>query len=62
MATYRETVCKYYIAFGICQKGRDACQEHYCQKCNKYEPRVRERHINKKKKRLDEIRKKEGFD
>ena len=44
MAKYREIPCKYYICAGQCQKGREADHAHYCQKCNKYEPRARVRH------------------
>lgn len=61
MARYRETVCKYYVALGECKKGRDASHEHYCQHCNKYEPRARVRHINQKKRKLEEIRRKERY-
>lgn len=49
MAKLRETPCKYYIALGECKKGRDACHAKYCQHCNKYVPRAKVRHINKKK-------------
>ena len=52
----------YYVALGECKKGRDACHENYCQKCDKYYPRARVRHINQKKKRLQEIRKNEKYD
>ena len=27
MAKYREIPCKYYEAFGLCQKGRNACRQ-----------------------------------
>lgn len=59
MAKYRESVCRYYIAMGECEKGRDASHGGYCQRCNKYLPRARTRHINQKRKKLYEIRKKE---
>lgn len=49
MAKYRETVCKYYICFGQCKKGREAEHKSYCQKCSKYEPRAKVKHKNKKK-------------
>lgn len=62
MAKYRETICMYYVALGECKKGRDACHEHYCQKCNKYYPRVKERHVNQKKKQIQELRKDERYD
>ena len=57
MATYRETPCKYYIAHLQCQKGRRAEHGGYCQHCGKYLPRVRVRHVNKKKVYLNRIRK-----
>ena len=60
MAKDRETPCKYYIAKGECKKGRRALHKTYCQHCDKYVPRVRERHINKKKQALEKIRK-EGY-
>lgn len=59
MAKYRETPCKYYIAFGECKKGRAACHNNYCQHCDKYYPRARVRHINKKRQYNEKIRKKE---
>ena len=49
MAKLRETPCKYYVAFGECSKGRKACHAGYCQHCDKYYPRAKVRHINKKK-------------
>lgn len=61
MAKDRITSCKYYVAFGICAKGRDANHSGYCQKCNKYIPRVRERHLNKKKEKLEKIRMNERY-
>ena len=59
MAKYKETPCKYYVAFGECTKDREACQTGYCQHCKKYEPRAKIRHINKKKQYLEKVRKKE---
>ncbi len=61
MAKYRETPCKYYISFGECSKGRDACHTNYCQHCGKYQPRARIRHINKKKQYNENIRFKKTF-
>ena len=61
MAKYRETVCMYYESLGKCKKGRDACHEHYCQKCDKYYPRAKVKHLNKKKQRIQEIRKNERY-
>lgn len=49
MAKYRETPCKYYIARGECAKGREAVHRGYCQHCDKYFPRARVRHLNKKR-------------
>ena len=57
MATYRETPCKYYIAYQQCQKGRRAEHGGYCQPCGKYVPRARVRNVNKKKLYLNKIRK-----
>ena len=49
MARDRESVCKYYICLGECSKNRDAEHNGYCQKCDKYAPRAKMKHINKKK-------------
>lgn len=57
MATYRETPCKFYIAHLQCQKGRKAEHTGYCQRCGKYVPRARVRHVNKKKAYLLQARK-----
>ena len=51
----RETPCLYYICKGECTKGRDAEHTGYCQRCDKYKPRVRERHLNKKKQYSDKL-------
>lgn len=59
MAKDRETPCKYYIAKGECKKGRKALHKTYCQHCDKYVPRIRERHINKKKQALEKTRRDE---
>lgn len=61
MAKDRLTPCKYYLAFGICSKNREADHKGYCQKCSKYEPRTRERHLNRKKQELEKIRKNERY-
>lgn len=42
-------------------QGGYADHNGYCQKCGKYRPRVRKRHLNRKKQKLDKIRKKERF-
>lgn len=49
MAKYREIPCKFYVACGICKKGREASHKKYCQHCNRYTPRVKMRCLNKKK-------------
>lgn len=49
MSKFRETPCKYYVSFGECSKGRKAEYKGYCQHCDKYCPRAKVRHINKKK-------------
>lgn len=56
MAKYRETPCMYYIAYGECKKGRKASHKDYCQHCDKYQPRAKVHHINKKKQYNDKIR------
>ena len=45
MAHFRETPCKYYVAYGECTKGREADYKGYCQHCSKYSPRAKVRHI-----------------
>ena len=60
MAKLRETPCKYYIALGECTKGRDACHAKYCQHCNKYVPRAKMRHINKKRQYNEKMRGKDS--
>lgn len=42
-------------------KGREANHSGYCQRCDKYRPRARERHLNKKKQELEKIRKNERY-
>lgn len=49
MSKYRETPCKYYMCLGECKKGRTAEHKGYCQHCDKYYPRAKEHHVNKKK-------------
>lgn len=61
MAKLRETVCIYYISTGVCKKNREASHNGYCQKCDKYYPRAKVRHLNKKKMKLEEVRKKEVY-
>ena len=61
MAKDRLEPCESYICKGQCKKGRDADHSGYCQKCGKYRPRVRKRHINRKKQELEKIRKEERY-
>ena len=61
MAHDRIEPCKYYICKGECKKDREADHNGYCQKCDKYYPRVKRRHLNKKKQELEKIRKKEIY-
>lgn len=57
MAIDRQTPCFYYICAGLCKKGRKASHAHYCQHCDKYEPRARVKYKNRKKEKLEKIRK-----
>ena len=59
MARFREEPCKHYVCVGECAKGRTAEHNGYCQKCGIYEPRVRKKHLNKKKQKLEKIRREE---
>lgn len=61
MAKDRETPCLYYVCAGLCKKGRKADHGGYCQHCNKYFPRARVRHLNKKKAELDRIKRNERY-
>ena len=47
--------CKYYVCKGECTKGRNAEHRGYCQHCDKYVARVREKHLNGKKIYLDKL-------
>jgi len=58
----RTIPCKYYICKGECTKGRNAEHKGYCQHCDKYNPRVRERVLNAKKAYLDKLKRKERYD
>lgn len=49
MSKDRIEPCESYVCKGECTKGRDADHNGYCQKCGKYRPRIRRKHINKKK-------------
>lgn len=59
MAKDRIEPCKFYINAGSCEKNRDADHFGYCQKCDKYFPRVKKRHLNQKKQKLQKLREKD---
>ena len=59
MAKDRIEPCMYYECAGQCSKGREADYKGYCQRCDKYIPRVHVKHKNMKKEKLDKIRSKE---
>lgn len=59
MAKDRIEPCVYYICAGEYEKGREADHRGYCQKCGKYVPRVRIKHPNQKKQKLNKIRENE---
>ena len=62
MAKFREEPCKSYVcANQPCEKNREAEHNGYCQRCGKYEPRAKVRHVNRKKQELEKIRKKEIY-
>lgn len=59
MAKDRQTICLFYNCLGSCKKGRKAEHAGYCQHCDKYKPRARVHYINKKKQKLEQIKRKE---
>lgn len=59
MAYDRLTPCKFYVCKGECQKRREADHHGYCQKCDKYQPRAKVRHLNIKKQKLTKLRREE---
>lgn len=59
MARDRIEPCKYYVCKGECEKGRDGDHNGYCQKCDKYYPRAKVRHLNKKKQKLQKLKEKD---
>lgn len=59
MTKDRIEICSHYICKDICELGREANHNRYCQKCNKYNPRTKKKHINRKKQKLNNIKKKE---
>lgn len=61
MARDRTEPCESYICKVQCKKGREADHNGCCQKCGKYKPRIRKKHINKKKQELEKIRKNERY-
>lgn len=61
MSRDRIEPCKFYICAGHCTKGREANHKGYCQKCSKYVPRVRKKHTNEKKQKLQKIRENERY-
>ena len=61
MAKDRETPCLNYVCEHECKKNRDAEHRGYCQKCDKYRPRSKVRHLNRKKQKLEKIRKNERY-
>ena len=61
MSKDRIEPCKFYICAGQCAKDRDANHRGYCQKCSKYVPRVRKKHANQKKQKLEKIRENERY-
>lgn len=56
MAKDRIEPCKYYICAGQCDKGRNADHHGYCQKCGKYIPRIRKKHVNIKKQKIENLK------
>ena len=56
MAKYRETICKFYICKGSCEKGKEAEHKGLCQHCIKYEPKYHKKHENRKRKEIEKIR------
>ena len=61
MAKDRIEPCIYYVCAGECSKGRSANYSGYCQKCDKYIPRARIKHLNQKKQKLQKIRESEKY-
>lgn len=59
MSKDRQTPCLHYVCAGECKKGRTAEHTGYCQRCDKYEPRAKLKHLNIKKDKLNKIKNKE---
>ena len=53
--------CVHYVCKGECEIGRDADHKKYCQKCKQYKPRTYQKHINKKKRKLEKAYKSEMY-
>ena len=62
MSKDRIEPCSYYVCAGECEKGREADYRGYCQRCDKYQPRAKVRHLNKKKEKLAKIRRNERYE
>lgn len=61
MAKDRLTPCISYVCKGQCEKGREADHNGYCQKCDKYAPRARVLHLNRKKEKIAKERSSERY-
>lgn len=55
MSRYRIEPCRNYVYKGECSKGRVADYNGYCQKCSLYEPRIRRKHKNMKREKLEKL-------
>ena len=58
MAKTRETPCVNYVCAGQCMiptRADKASMKGYCQTCDKYRPRAKVRHENRKKRELDRL-------
>ena len=62
MAHDRITPCLHYVCKGTCSKGRNADHTGYCQKCDKYQPRVKIKHKNMKKEKISKEKQKYRMD
>lgn len=61
MSKDRIEPCASYICKGECKQGREADYSGYCKRCSLYKPRVRKKHPNIKKQKLERIRKDERY-
>lgn len=62
MSKDRLTPCQSYLSENNpCKKGRTAEHNGYCQRCDKYRPRARVHHVNRKKQELQKIKEKEIY-